>query len=425
MWGPLQWTNPPGAPRPEALFDAPSDPGLAGPLYWKNEAGQPPNAEPQRLPPTNNYGQTVGLLGPLKWRNTPASPQMLAAPVESGMPGESRIQVAQRPFTLLQGEELVTPPAGEVIPIPSGVPQSEQILPPATTPIADGQSLAGADSLGEEPEDNRLQFLRADTVLLEPGEIQYDIGVTYQLIENDFAVVDTSTSTLVEAKIEQRQLTIPVEIRYGVTRRAQFFIGAPIGWAHTEFTAPGVSDDESDGGVGDITFGTSLLLFEDNCGSGDTVFTFAATAPTGDDPFTGTAIAATTPSLGEGFWALSADILRIKVFDPVVVFYGVGCRHQFEREFNGVDIRPGNEYRLQLGVGFAVNTNITLSTRFNASYLTRTQIEGISIPESMIEPMSVRFAATVFNKGRLVEPFATVGTTEDAPSTRFGCIWTY
>jgi len=322
----------------------------------------------------------------------------------------------------------VAPPANagasEVIPIPAGVPQ-QGAAAPVGLGNAQGQSLANADALGEEPVDTRLQFLRTDTVLLEPGEMQCDFGVVYQLIENDFTVVDTSTSQLVEANFKQRQLLVPLEIRYGLTRRAQFFVGAPVGWAHTEFATQTFTSDESDVGIGDITTGLSVLLFDGEGKGTDTVMTIAATLPTGDDPFTSQVLAQSAPALGEGFWAISGDLLWINTYDPVVVFYGVGFRHQFESEFFGVDVRPGNEYRAQLGVGFAVNQYITLSTRFNASFVTKTQLNGVSVDGSLLEPMSIRFAATIAKCNRLVEPFVTIGASDDAPSSRFGVIWTY
>ena len=54
-------------------------------------------------------------------------------------------------------------------------------LPEVAGPTSiEGGSLAEADLLCEQPQDNRLQFLQADTVLLEPGEVQFDIGVAYE-----------------------------------------------------------------------------------------------------------------------------------------------------------------------------------------------------------------------------------------------------
>jgi hypothetical protein len=78
-----------------------------------------------------------------------------------------------------------------------------------------------------------------------------------------------------------------------------------------------------------------------------------------------------------------------------------------------------------LGVGFALNPKVTLSTRFNVSYFTTTQIDYQDFEGTFSEPMSLRFAATVANCGRIIEPFAEIGVTDDAPDGRFGITWTY
>ena len=53
----------------------------------------------------------------------------------------------------------------------------------------EGGAIAEAETLGREPEDNSLQFLRAATVLLEPGDMQFDCGLTYLYSENDFPIL--------------------------------------------------------------------------------------------------------------------------------------------------------------------------------------------------------------------------------------------
>ena len=106
--------------------------------------------------------------------------------------------------------------------------------------------LATADKLGEKPVDNSLEFLRAETVLLKPGKYQFDIGIQYQIQERDFPVVflakdsapvvsgthfaatDGSTNQFVvdQAHFKQRQLSVPMQLRYGLFDKVQVFLGA-------------------------------------------------------------------------------------------------------------------------------------------------------------------------------------------------------
>jgi hypothetical protein len=155
--------------------------------------------------------------------------------------------------------------------------------------------------------------------------------------------------------------------------------------------------------------------------------TIAATAPTGGDPFGATAALATSaPSLGQGFWSISGNVLCIKSYDPIVFFYGVGTEQFIGRDFNGREIDPGAQWNYRFGVGFAVNDRVTLSTRFQGAYVEEVKVDRQRVFGSNIEPMSLRMAATISKPcNRLVEPFVEFGLTEGAVSSYFGVTWTF
>ncbi|MDZ4659369.1 MAG: hypothetical protein SH868_17490 [Bythopirellula sp.] len=400
------------------------------------------------VPTKNQLGQGIDLTGPLYWQNAPVRSQRARQVPTSGdfydPGGELWSDFSpQSPLILMQGEDIPTPTgeSGEiVIPIPvetTGEDAISEIVPsppglPGTTQNSLGSaapgsgSLEGAQQLGEEPPPptNQLQFLRQSAVLLEPGDMQFDIGFSYQSFQADFTVVDIANN-LVEARFTQRQLVMPLEIRYGLARRAQFFIGAPFGWSQTDFATLGFDERDNEGGIGDVTTGISFLVCDGQGRCTDTVFTVAGTFPSGEAPLVDPVFTAVAPALGSGFYGLSTDLLWIDTFDPVVIFYGLGWRHQFGSNYFGRFVEPGEELRAQLGVGFALNSNVTLSTRFNVSYFTDASLDGQEFEGTFAEPMSLRFAATVANCGRLIEPFAEIGVTDDAPDGRFGITWTY
>lgn len=418
------------APLGQVLAAPPtSGPGvLFSPFYYKNY-GEP---HYRHLDSSNGINTWGGLLGPLTWTNPPRGGVEYQFS-ENERPSEEWLVegglVAGEDSTLVrvQGQQPVSPTLAEpssVIPIPSETIPAPTAVAPGAAPGA----LAEAESLGEEPEAPRLQFLRTATVLLEPGELQIDYGAIYSLIENDFpSVVSTMSGDVVlESTLKQRQLFVPLEFRLGVTPRLQLFANIPIGWSNTEFAIAGALDaDESDGGLGDITLGSTFLLFDGKGQTTDVVFTGALTLPTSDSPFVLGRTGFGQPSLGDNFYGLSGDLLWINNYDPLVIFYGVGLRHQFEKQVAGMEVDPGNEARVQLGVGFAVNSTVTLSTRFAASFITRTQFDGVSLEGSYAEPMSIRCAATVLRDCDIVEPFVEFGTTDDAASTSFGVVYTY
>ncbi len=423
FFSPFYYQNP-GNPERDAF--PPNDTGfwqgVTGPLSWTNPGAESSTTTAAKPKASAGSGQ-YSWLQPWGWQDPVETTEPIAGPMlASGVEPIAAEEVPPPPQALQPG-----PGSGNPNP-PTNSPGENVPAPSAAAGGGQAKSLSEAESLGEEPPEQRLQFLRAQSVLLKPGELQIDIGLAYSLTENDFPVVQSTNSgnQILEATFKQRQLIVPLEFRLGITRRMQAFLSVPVGAAQTEFSVPNTFEqDDASGGLGDISFGSSFLLVDGNGSGTDVVVTLSATVPSGDSPFIGNVSALPGPSLGNNTWATAGDLLFIDNYDPVVIFYGIGYRHQFEREFLGVDVDPGEEIRAQLGVGFAVNSQVTLSTRFATAFITRTQYDGQSVDGSYSEPMSLRFAATVLRCHKLIEPFAEIGATDDATASRFGIVWTY
>lgn len=210
-------------------------------------------------------------------------------------------------------------------------------------------------------------------------------------------------------------------MRYGINKRTQFFLNAPVGWADTEIATLFGDDDTSVGGFGDLDFGLTRLICQDSRCGWSLVGTVRGTAPTSsrDNPLilndTGT---------GNGVWRVGGDMLVIQNFDPIILFYGGGYTYSFEREFAGVDVRLGHQALYNMGIGFAVNERVTLSTAFLGSFITETYVDGSTVPNTDQEPLRIRMAATIARCNRLVEPFVTFGLTDTAPSAQVGITFT-
>ena len=401
------------------------------PFYWadedryeiafENEFGpEDPTASPKYVPL---------LARPFTWSDSKRSPSQQAKPLIA--PDVSRRtrtvaflqdgETLPRPLPALNPSEVVSPENGE---------QSQQDADEDSQNEFDAEGkgkLAQAETLGREPEDNILQFLRADTVLLKPGQFQYDYGMTYSKFDLTLPVLVStgpSTVTVEHAEFRIREMKIPLEVRYGLARRIQLFLNVPFGWANTELTFPGFEEFENGGGLGDIIFGGSFLLREGDREKPDTILSLASVAPTGKDPFTPTGLSPTSPTLGGGTWSIASNLLFIRSYDPVVVFYGVGTRQHFLSKFEGVSFRPGGEYNYQFGIGFAVNNRVTFSTRFNGAYVSEIRLAGQRVQGTIQEPMTLGLAMTVSKDKKLVEPFIDFGLTDDASDARFGITWT-
>lgn len=309
--------------------------------------------------------------------------------------------------------------------------QNVDELQPVDVPRAETsneEDVSEAESLGSAPENVGIQFLRTQTVLLKPCQWQFDAGLNYTIAESDFpvAVVDAGGNVIgvSEGRIRQRLLLVPFEARYGLTSRIQLFASAPVGYSNTEFTAAGVDTFTDTGGIGDVSFGLSAQLVPGSSCRPELIGTLGVTSPTGDASLANTLISPEA-SLGEGFWGFTGNLLWVRNYDPVVVFYGVGANFRLDAELDGVDVDPGERFLYQFGVGFAVNQHVTLSTALIGSYWVEDRWNGVRVPGGIREPLRLRFAATIGKSCRLVEPFAEIGMTEEAPSSRIGITWTF
>jgi len=289
-------------------------------------------------------------------------------------------------------------------------------------------TVAEAEKLGTEPVNNSLQFLRTQAVLLDPGEWQVDFGLTYSVLESDFptALVDGGGNVVgvVDTRVKQRQLTVPLAFRYGCTKRTQLFANVPVGWANSDVAFADYERESNVGGLGDIEAGISVQLKEaTDPYSADVVATLSFTAPTGIASLPDSALDP-ADNMGEGVWSMSQSLLFIHTIDPVVVFYGLGYRHRFDGDIGNFYVNPGEEINYQFGTGFAVNPWVTLGGSVIGAHITELKLDDVDLQGSDRDPIHLRMSLTVVKGRCIIEPFAEVPMTNDA-SSRVGVIFTY
>ena len=292
-------------------------------------------------------------------------------------------------------------------------------------PEADPPTPVPEEPLGQAPEDNSLAFLRTQTVLLEPGQWEFDYGLRYIWQQNSIsalvALPAPPGAVGAVTRLRHRQFIVPVAIRYGWNERLQPFVNLPFGGAVAEAANPFFNDTSSVFGLGDVTAGLTYLIRERYGDCPDIVGTISCTAPTGDDPFQ---IDPSPVQNGGGFWGVSGRLTWIKAYDPAVIFAGVGYTHEFRRTFEIGEIIPGELFDYNLGIGFAINDRLTVSSTFIGAFQSRTLINGpLLIPDADTtrEPFALRMALTyTCGKCRIIEPFVTFGLNEDAAEADFG-----
>lgn len=305
---------------------------------------------------------------------------------------------------------------------------------------ASGGAAAGgagsATTIGVAPPKEQPEFLRQDSVLLEPGEYQLEFGLAYTLSNSTNTISLQQGGAVFAGDIVRtnRLIISTIDIRLGITPDWQGSVILPFGWSSGQLVFAGADEYSSTGGIGDISVSLTRLLQEGDMESATIMANFSCSAPTGQSNFA-SSIAVPGASLGQGFWTATAGLTMVRVFDPLVLFGGFGYQHRFDTEIApNVQLSPGVLGYYRFGVGYAINSKITLNGSFNGSYLTEIHINNRRSAGSAREPLQLRLAMTIANrepnspktrKARTVEPYLTIGLTDVAPDAQFGIGWSY
>ena len=335
-------------------------------------------------------------------------------------------------------------PSTPSLPIPE--PDDSGTGTSRTNPQADSGTDRDEETLGEEPEPSDPQFLRDQTILLDPGEYQIEWGIQYLQDSSDFTLAQLVDSSLVvaEARRRSRVLLTPIEFRYGLSPVWQANVNIPWGFSSNEFAFYSTDEFGNAGGLGDVSVGLTGLLVEGKNQRADVLMIAAVTAPTGESSFSST-LAVPGSSLGEGFWAFTAGVNFIRTYDPVVIFWGAGYRHRLQADFEDglggiLEVDPGAHVFYRLGVGFAINPQVTVGASFVGSYIAENSINGLRAAGGIREPIMLRLNVTIADqdqkknkqqhrpkgkrKAKTTEPFVNIGLTETAADVMFGISWT-
>jgi hypothetical protein len=274
------------------------------------------------------------------------------------------------------------------------------------------EEISKTKSIGQKPEDEediRKIFLRQNSVLLRPRQMEFEAGLSY--------LGNQSVSSVANFKFRQFQL--PLTLRFGLLERIEGFVAMPIAYAQQELSFADSSTKKDKFGIGDATAGLNFNIYRESARWPEIIAAFRVKAPTGDQPQEGGL------SLGSGHWAGTVGLQFIRTADPVVLFWGFQYTHEFAaRHFynDGThDVQPGETIGYNFGFGFAVNENVSLSAQVSGSYQWETQSDGTTVSGSSTEPVSLRAALTYrISKRSFIEPSVTFGFNNDTPNFVIG-----
>lgn len=285
------------------------------------------------------------------------------------------------------------------------------------TAAAVGSEALAEQPLGEAPVDISQVFLRQSSSLLGQGVLQTEYGFTYSWQQAD--VITILPDSMIELeRVRERQLQVPLTARYGWSDKLEIFCTLPVGVANFERSNSGANDFTTRGGLGDISAGFLWQICQQTECSPDLIYSMQCSAPTGSTPF-GPSV--NTASLGSGFWSISANLNAVKSYDPVVLFGGIGYRHEFENEFDGLIITPGETFSYSFGMGMSLNDDLAVSAELFGEFTSAALVNDVGIPNSTAEPILLQFSITRRKcSDQSVQPFVAFGLTEDAPDVFLG-----
>lgn len=320
-------------------------------------------------------------------------------------------------------------------PLPPGPPQNRPrprfVSEPRVAPSEGGSSASsaaasnGAESanprepIGPKPPENTNEWLARDTsLLLKPGKVQTEVGALYTRQEAATVVVLPTGAPVLE-RIRSRAFIVPFSIRYGWSENLEMFSVVPFGISHFERDNVLAESTEEAGALGDITAGCVYQLPETRFKLPDAAVSFSVTAPTSSSSVT--RISGDQASLGNGIWKVGVGFNFVESFDPIVLFGGLGYQYQFEDVQQGLQIQRGDLFNFYCGLGLAVSDDVSLSTQVSGFLQDKTSVNDILIPNSDIEPLSVRlgFVRRLTLKSR-IQPYVEFGLTQDAADTTLG-----
>jgi hypothetical protein len=245
----------------------------------------------------------------------------------------------------------------------------------------------------EEKSEEKQNFQRESGVLLKPGEKEFGFSLSYARNQSlSLYMLNTSRS---------KSFGIDTSLRMGLTRNMEGFVSAPFVWTKQKIQLLDNTEiNNNSAGFGDITAGLKYLLVGERGRLPDIIGSVSLTFPTGSafDP--------NDPNMKSGIWQMTSGLTFVKSSDPAVLFASLAYRRGF-----GSGAQDAFHYGL--GLGFAINPQITLSGQFSGAY----EMESDEKPFST-EPMYFRAGLSYASRrNEYIEPSITFGLNDDATNT--------
>lgn len=278
------------------------------------------------------------------------------------------------------------------------------------------------------------------------GNKTFEIEPGFQYTHNSSNQIDLTGITLpglviglIQIEKIQRDIFIPsLTFRLGLSDFFQMNLDLPYVFRNDEYTYtpaaqafPSVTVQECDQDIGDISGGFLFHLLDEKGSRPQLIGGLKIKSRTGRSPYNlktrvvtpGKQVLEELPT-GTGHWAVEPSLTVLKTTDPAVLFANFSYFYHIERdvEIGGVtsEVDPSDSYNFSLGMGFALNDRLALSTSYEHKVYTRMKIDGQAFDDTDPVVATLQLGTTYATSDSFLLNFTLgIGLTEDSPDVTF------
>jgi len=220
-------------------------------------------------------------------------------------------------------------------------------------------------------------------------------------------------------KVRTRALTIPIDVSLGLTDELEFYFGTALEAGERQTILPGDADTTTDSTLADLSVGVSWQVAAETAAWPSITLNGSVSIPIGSDDQN----EALDGNLGDGSGTLGASFTRR--IDPLVLSANIAYSDSYSSGTVGdVKVRDGASVDYGFGTAFQINSAISISGRFQASYQFETEVDDIVFQGSNSEPMSLS-TSLAYSPGprRVWQYLLRQGLNDDGGGVRVGATY--
>ncbi len=258
-------------------------------------------------------------------------------------------------------------------------------------PAAADSTASQTDTIGQKPEQATAEevFLRDYGVLLKGGELTAEADMFYTRTEQrDIRVIPTEVGlypTMVTLK--QDIYTPSISLRYGLMDNLQLSASTSYQYRKTTLQNGTRLDGDSSGdlGVADATLRYAVL--KERTGLPSIVLSLSGQVP-----------------IDHGSKGIGGGVAFSKSLDPAVLFGSFNYRHLYIDKDVDIDrLQAKNTYSTNLGIAYALNDSLTLSTAVAGVFEDSTRTDTAKLPSQQNYSLQLGLTSWL-TKGLYIEP---------------------